>query len=411
MWQNKTYICPFCFNKNNLYEVEFRCASDARKCAREADQKYSDFWGLGQVKYMAKVIPVPSPTTPLEKLKAFIKIKVSREMVCPSCKGKTSKRICPTCHSELPYTIGDYKDMIFAVIGSKDSGKSHYISVLITKIMNEIGTAFDCNLQPLSDETINRYRQDFYQPVYRKKEIIKGTVSARANRAVKMPLIYSLSFMGQNMFGKKQKMDVATVAFFDTAGEDMKAEDTMSTENKYIYNSSGIILLLDPLQMSEVRAQLPRGTPLPDQNTETVDIISRTATLIRRAHGIRQEELIDIPIAVAFSKIDAIQPLLDPSSSLLHDSKHNGCFNIDDFDSMEGEMESLIREWSSNSIIAQVEHNFRYYGFFGLTALGCNPHNTLKIPKLRPHRVEDPFLWLLWKHRLISGSDEYDYDD
>jgi len=36
--------------------------------------------------------------------------------------------------------------------------------------------------------------------------------------------------------------NVTTISFFDTAGEDLNAQETMKTENKYIYNSSGIIL-------------------------------------------------------------------------------------------------------------------------------------------------------------------------
>jgi hypothetical protein len=399
----KDYICPFCFNKSDLYRVEFRCANDPKRCAPEADTVYSNFRGLNTPKTLSKVIQIPVPATNREKLQA---LRMPREAVCPHCNDKTSIRICPNCHSELPYTIGDYKDLIFAVIGSKEAGKSHYISVLIDKIMNEIGEGFDSNLQPLNDETIKRYREDFYNPIFRKRETIMATRSGRADISVKLPLIYTLSFMGKGIFSKKRIRDVATIVFFDTAGEDLDAEDTMTTENKYIYNSSGIILLLDPLQLSEVRSQLSSGTPLPEENTEIEDIIARTATLIRKAKKMKQNQLIDIPIALAFSKIDAIDPILDPSSGLKYPGKHTNCFDTGDFEAVNSEMESLIKEWKGGVLLQQMRHNFKHYGFFGFTALGCNPHGTQKIPKLRPHRVEDPFLWLLWRHRLIPSSNQ-----
>ncbi len=400
-FMKKNYICPFCFNRSDLYQVKFRCSNDPKQCPPEPDTIYSNFRRITTPKILAKVIQIPAPKTNLERLQS---LKMPREAVCPHCNEKTSIRICPNCHSELPYTIGDYKDLIFAVIGTKEAGKSHYISVLIDKIMNEIGEGFDANLQPLDDDTIKRYREDFYNPVFRKREIIMATRSGRADASVKIPLIYTLSFMEKGIFNKKKIRDVATIVFFDTAGEDMDAEDTMATENKYIYNSAGIILLLDPLQLPNVRSQLPPGTPLPSENTEIVDIIPRTAKLIRKARKLRQDQLIDIPLTLTFSKIDAIDSLLDPSSILKVPGNHPGKFNIGDFETVNSEMEAYIREWKGVELIQKLKHNFKNYAFFGMTALGCNPHGTQKISKLRPHRVEDPFLWLLWQHKLIPAA-------
>jgi hypothetical protein len=397
----KNYICPFCFNKSDLYQVKFRCSNDPMHCPPEPDTIYSTFRRLHSPKPLAKVIHIPAPTTNMGKLQS---LKMPREAVCPHCNEKTSIRICPNCHSELPYTIGDYKDLIFAVIGAKEAGKSHYISVLIDKIMNEVGEWFDSNLQPLDDETIKRYREDFYNPVFRRGETIMATRSGRADTSVKVPLIYTLSFMRKALLKKKKIRDVATIVFFDTAGEDLDAENTIITENKYIYNSSGIILLLDPLQLPNVRAQLPPGASLPSENTEIIDIIPRIAKLIRKAQKLKQDQLIDIPIALTFSKIDAIDALLDPSSSLKFSGKHTGSFNTGDFQSVNSEVEALVREWKGVDLLQQLRHNFENYAFFGMTALGCNPHGSQKIHSLRPHRVEDPFLWLLKQHKLITVS-------
>jgi hypothetical protein len=51
-----------------------------------------------------------------------------------------------------------------------------------------------------------------------------------------------------------------------------------------------------------------------------------------------------------------------------------------------------------------VRSRFTSHGFFGLSALGCNPHGTQQIPRVVPRRVEDPFLWLLAKNKLIRTA-------
>ena len=397
---SRTFICPHCFEKSRFKEVNFRCVNDPKRCTPEPDDKYSQFLGLGTPRMMAKTFEIPAPTGLLGKLKS---LGIPRSAKCKHCGEPSTKRICPSCHSELPHTIGDFEDMVFCVIGAKEAGKSHYIAVLLNEIMNSMGGAFNCNLQPVNDNTAKKYREGFYNPIYRRRETIQGTRSARADFSVRHPLVYTLSFMGRGLFRKKKITQVVTISFFDTAGEDLNSEDTILTENKYIFHSSGIIVLLDPLQLPVVRAQLPKGTGLPAENTELEDIISRTARLIRTARNLKQDQLIHIPVAVAFSKIDALDLLLDPSSPLKYPSKHDGEYNVGDFESVDTEVRSHIMEWKGEYLIQQLELNFKDYGFFGLTALGSNPHGSNRISKLRPYRVADPFLWLLWKSRLIRA--------
>lgn len=377
------YICPYCFSKHSLNDINFMCKNDPEVCqnARES------------------VVLKPKNANNNNEMPDY--------MFCTECGDKTHVKICPTCGEELPFAIGQQDDLVFAVIGAKEAGKSHYIAVLIDKIMNQIGSAFNCSLSAVNDATINRYRNDFYNPVFKRSELIRVTRSAKTDSSVKQPLIYNLTFKDDSLFGSllKKTNKVVTIAFFDTAGEDLDSEDTMKTVNRYIYNSSGIVFLLDPLQLEHVREMLPEGSPLPEQNTEIEDLLSRTANLIRKANGIKMDKLIDIPVAVAFSKMDAVESLVDASSCINYPSKHvsKGCFDLSDFEDMNGTMESLVRSWGGENFANQLSTNFENYAYFGVTALGCNPESD-KITKLRPHRVEDPFLWLLYKQKLIKAD-------
>ena len=112
---------------------------------------------------------------------------------------------------------------------------------------------------------------------------------------------------------------------------------------------------------------------------------------------------IQIPIAVSFTKIDAVQGMIDDSSCLKNDSTHiqKRAFDKVDFEQVNEEMKSLVDEWMGKELINKVSKNFENYGFFGLSALGSNPDMDNKIPKFRPFRVADPFLWILSEQRLV----------
>ena len=233
------------------------------------------------------------------------------------------------------------------------------------------------------------------EPLFEKKEIIQGTISAEAER--KHPLIYEINRQKRSITG--------LMVFFDTAGEDLDNIDTMRTEINYITNSSGIILLLDPLQIPAVRDRLSKDSILPEEQTNPVDIVIRVINLIRERNNLPKRQLINIPIALAFSKIDALRSILPPDSSLNRASTHDGKFDIDDSELVSSEIQAYLHEWIGPELNNLVENNFKHFSYFGLSALGSNPDvNGKLIEEISPFRTEDPFLWLLWKNKIIKGQ-------
>lgn len=392
----KEIICPFCFEKIKPQSIEFRCANITKKidgsfvCGLEPDEKLAIYRGL---------------KTAIPQHKVFSKGKFSfglpREANCPGCGLLSRDRLCPSCHNMLPYYYGDTDNYIFAVIGAKETGKSHYIAVLIDYIMNVLTESFMFSISAANDETSRRYKEDFRNKIFEQHRTILATQSGSVNRNVREPLIYELRFHDD----KTRLTKTVTIVFFDTAGEDLNSEDMMNVVNRYIYNASGIIMLLDPLQLKGVRASLPEGTPLPEVNTEIETIIARVGRLIGKAKGLRDKDKIDIPLAVAFAKTDAIMPLLSPGSLIKQQGAHYslGKFDAIDCRNVNDEIEALINQWAGNAFLSDVANKFSKYNYFGLSALGCNPHATGVIDKVIPLRVEDPFLWLLWQQGLIPA--------
>lgn len=380
-------ICPYCFEPFGLRSAPFRCSSPPSVCAPERDEVRDRVWRdsrpLGRV---------------FEPRHSFV-----RSQRCPHCRHEAFKRLCPHCHQDIPPGLLDCDSYIFAVIGAKESGKSHYIAVLVQQLRNSVGPALKMSLEGLDEETIRRYRETFYEPVYKRKTTIGATRSALSDNAVQMPLLYSLTFEGKKRLGRRRIEKSVALIFFDTAGEDLNSSDVMATVNKYIYRSDGIILLLDPLQLDFVRDQMGNSAALPMQNTETADILTRTTDLIRKGRRLSMQDMISTPLAIAFSKFDAVDQLVAPHFQIAHSAQHRGGFDRADFDAVGSEMESLISRWHGEGLLQQVRTRFQNHAFFGLTALGCAPLEDNRIPRVVPRRVEDPFLWLLYHHGLIRA--------
>ena len=382
----RTETCPYCFEQFKLTETPFRCSSPPARCKPQPDPVRESEWDDSAL--LGRVLKVGSG--------------FHRELRCDACGQTSRKRLCPHCHMELPYTMGHSRNLIFAVIGAKEAGKSHYLAVLIQQLRKEVGPDLDMLLEPLDDGTIRRYRSDFYEPVYEQGQTIRGTISALADRGVQMPLVYALTF-SRTRFGRRYISASVTLVFFDTAGEDLNDSDVMNTVNKYIYRSDGVILLLDPLQLPRVRDRLDGSVPLPARNTETAEILVRTTGLILNGRKHSPDSMLSTPIAVAFSKFDAVRDLVDPQFQLLSDSDHREGYDIQDFEAVNSEMQALLQDWSDQPIVHQVRTHYKNFGFFGLSALGCNPHGDQRIPRVLPRRVEDPFLWLLHQKGLIPA--------
>jgi hypothetical protein len=308
---------------------------------------------------------------------------------------------------DLPSGFGDAEEIMLAIIGAKEAGKSHYLAVLIDRLQNEIATGgarLDATCQFVGETTAARYNKDFREPLFSQRRTLDATRSASANIDARIPMIYRLSINKKKLLGDGTDIGhVVHLVFFDTAGEDLNNQDLMLVLNKYIYNSDGIILLVDPLQLPEVRDRLPTDRSLPNQNSATGDIVTRTTELIRTGKSLRGKHKIDTPIAVTFSKIDAITDLLPVSSQLRGNAKHGKGFDLDDFAAVNGELESWLQSLGERALHSAIRTHFDHYGFFGISALGTAPDQEGKISKPAPHRVEDPFLWLLHEHGLIPG--------
>jgi len=178
----------------------------------------------------------------------------------------------------------------------------------------------------------------------------------------------------------------------------------MSVENRYICYAHGIIFLLDPLQIPDVRQRLPQGVlPKEDPMASPGVIVQHLRTLFELQNSIRPTQKVTIPIAFALSKIDVLSSLLDRSSALMRPSDHPGYVNLEDVESVNTEISNYLKTWIGINFYNTVRDGFAHYHYFGVSSLGEPPDSNNRLSVVSPLRVEDPFLWILYKLGLVRG--------
>jgi len=401
--------CPYCFEQFSLSQIEFRClGTNPAHCAFEPDEKLARYEKLSGPPIRGRIFKPDSRMWRTLRWRITGASGKALRCVC----GERTWEVCPFCHHDLPTGFAEVKTKTIALIGAKHSGKSNYIAVLIHELFSDnIGAKFDSSIFAWDkdwqgEDTPKRYREHFKKFIYDDNFVIPATVSARTK--TNKPLVYKFDVTrGATRFGRRGKRKhVSIMAFFDTAGEDLDSIDVMSTEAKYIANSDGIVLLLDPLQMSQVRDRLKDSVTLPPKFTEPIDIVGKTIELIQRFKGLSgRRTKIDIPLAVTFSKVDEILRFFDPGSPLKEASNHDGYFDVSDAEIVSENIKAHLQKWEDGNLDRACEKHFRNYSYFGISALGASPDASGRLELgPAPFRVVDPILWILHRQGIIPGK-------
>jgi GTPase SAR1 family protein len=383
----QSVICPFCFHSFSLHEIPFRCM--APTCAGRADDPiYAQARGYSK-SVMGRVI---APAR-----RSFV-TKIPLAATCDTCKTVSHTRLCPHCHFELSHDIGLVDQRIIAIIGGRATGKTHYIAALITQLQQQIGRQFGFTIRMLGDHTQERWERDFYTPLFIHKTILQPNRPAEVDPQVKVPLIFRLTFESA---GHRR---VLNLCFFDTAGEDMAELTTMSLQNRYITHADGLIFLLDPLQIPNVRQQIPRAVLPPiDPKVSPEYIVGRLQDLFEREQALRATQKVKTPIAFTLSKIDMLFPLLEPGSEFHHAGAHYGYLDLDDVQSVHTEIANYLSLWINTNFRGIIHNGFACYNYFGVSSLGEQPDTNNQVSAVSPLRVEDPFLWILYRLGFVKG--------
>lgn len=461
--------CPYCFETFGLEAVHFKAETvfdqtqvkNADEDLKELykmylpnnDKQYDDFWNqfvvpptgdadsywarynrhctIGLDKESFAGLNTPNEITGLRDADGFL-------YGATDSFGKPTKiRICNKCHNPLPHEYGKYPVVFIAVVGITKSGKTVYLSQLLTKIGEFLAMA---NLTVVG---MHNEVDDFT----RKYRIAKNYAMPKGNATNTITLPLPLN-VRDNITGK-----TFTMIFYDIAGENCVNPKQMEKYGKFIENANGIIMIVDPKQFTDLFSTID-DKPLimfdesklanKNNNDEDDGDIYRPEAVVQAMYNCFASRSSGgqstIPLALTISKSDLMQTYFKNSDMhMFHNIDYSSYarhgFPKDDFFNINSEVRSVLSGTRMNRmsmqgklLMDQLKLNFNNYACFAVSAV----YNATIIQKQIPKedtgtegaddmitendlyvtvqstpetlRVEEPLFWLLHEMNLIRDG-------
>ena len=399
----KKYFCPYCYEEFSLGEIKCYCPN----C-----KKYRE---------LNEVLAIKA---------------ICHDLKCETegCNRKMEVK-CPECENKLPDAVFDdsIKNILISVVGQRAAGKSVFLGVLMHEIFHNqlvqkmfpAGTVTDFNNSLKRCDDMFQY---LYNPNEQKGslEMTKKRIQSSIKKGDYLPFIWNIGAREKTIFPSwvpilgKDKLTSFTMFMFDPAGEDLVDEEHMQAEwYRYLSHSNGLIFLLDPMHLPKLLNQLgeekvtnavqgmSKKSLLQDGLNDTYDVIKGLTEHIRHERGLTMNDVIDIPIAVTVPKYDVIEQFIPDGCKVREVSPHrqNMAFDNADRNQVHGEVAALLEEWGASPITTQIERDYKKVGYFCISSLGIgnNPRSG-NIDTPRPHRIEDPLLWLWKENGLLKDK-------
>lgn len=390
--------CPFCFTMVDTSNLAYQCSGRSvgdKKCEQAEDKDRKEKTGSSSVSYPTFMPAVPQ--------------KGNAPVLCPHCGGIARRRACPSCHTALPEAFIDVESPMLGIVGSKGGGKTVLMTVLTKQLRENIGKRFQAAVRFATDNpdgfsSVGEYIREREELLFDKGVLPTGTVANRQSR--RRPVVLLWQSEGQNRLGMT-KVKSTTLSFIDSAGEDFNELETAFSLD-YLTVCDGLMVTLDPFALPGARASLTLAEGATDRSQEAdpLQAIERITEILRVEHGIKRRRKITVPFAVVFTKIDAFFPMLSQGSPVMKPSGSANAYNETDGQDVHEHMKALLSKWNAEEIDLHLRLNYERYRFFGVSALGAEPiYEKLRVADggVRPHRVEDPILWLLAKEGTVKS--------
>jgi hypothetical protein len=154
--------CPYCYNRFAEKDIVFRCTGQPSRggpgCEPEPDQHL--------ISWLSYAAPLPP---------AFNADGRRLRASCPRCRGESTHRLCPHCHSRLPVHFGKVDARLIAMIGAKQSGKTVFMTVLIHELMHRVGRILDAAVVGSVDETRRSFDRHYDHRLYDEQSLPPAT--------------------------------------------------------------------------------------------------------------------------------------------------------------------------------------------------------------------------------------------
>jgi hypothetical protein len=285
------------------------------------------------------------------------------------------------------------------MVGAKGTGKSVYLTVLAHELVNGLRRRFGADVRMTG--AVKEPIRDYVGTVFADQALIQQTAQAVGGRMPPTVFEWRRELTGPAKVLTRYR--TTFLSFYDTAGEDLNADET-TQDLTYLNAADALILLLDPFMIPAARNQirLPKEAIRSDQ--PAMQVLNRVTEKLRREHDVRSSRTIKIPVAVAFAKIDAFFDVLGPDHPLLQEPPAAGPYDDTRGEATHEQVQALLHEWGADDIDTHLHHNYANYRYFPVSALGAPPdYSSGHVDRngVHPFRVNEPLLWLLSQFDVI----------
>ena len=396
-----TCVCPYCYHSIDMSRLAYRCLGQGngvkKPCTKGPDEQRERMTGAN-VPVLPSFLP-SAETSP-----------VRGQVVCPQCAGKTGTRVCPVCHTPLPSGLGDTASPLIGMVGSKGTGKTVFMTVLLHQLQNGVARRYGASVDIVGDTPDGQRSQasawmtDFERPLYSERRLLNLT-SRRTMQARQPPFVVQWRQPRRVLFFDRTK--TMALSFYDQSGEDLTRQDSVNAHH-YLAAAGGLMVLLDPLQLPMVQdiISVPRDATVAD-GEPPISVLTRVTEMLRSSHGVPVRKKVQVPVAVIFAKVDALFPVLGEHHPIRQAAAGNGegRGGADDGAAVHEHVRSLLHQWGADNVDAHLRLNYSTFRYFAVSALGAMPVGGQLAPgDIRPLRVDEPLLWLMKTLRLLGAA-------
>ena len=395
--QTHEIVCLYCFRNFDHNQVLFRAAQGKGSDGylAEIDHPLEEYRARFHMNPMGEIPPALNPDSYGEKNKGYLRGILSS--LRDSHNNLTTRRLCPYCHNDILASAGFGPSAIISIVGAGKSGKSAYLTSLVHTLKTVTSLNFDIYCTPINGEMSRKFKFEYEDPL-----IEKGYLPD-SEEWQNEPLVFNISFAND------AKPEINLV-FFDVA-------DTANSAYADIFaahmrSSSGVMFLVDPQQFNSIGRKVQILSQLEYDINAVTDPTEVLSGLVENYIYKQPGGISHIPTAVVLTKTDLLEALsyegdyIRPKSSVFSRYVHRGYFNLTVAEIINNDVDEFIQRVDPNFRTA-LRRRFSNLGFFAVSALGTHPDVARRrINKFAPIRVDEPFLWLLYKLGYIDGYDE-----
>lgn len=395
---SKQIICPYCFQRFVNTEAMCQCINNEVKmvdglkvpcCAKEEDK------ALSNNRHTNGLV-----SKHIFKTQKSLLSSQPKPTKCDRCGVESNRFVCPHCHNWLPNEMIYEGAEIISIIGAPSSGKTVYFTALIKTLQN-YGFKLGLSVRAKDEAQNPNERTSVIYSGLKGMLFDDGYLPPQTPKCdYVIPLIFRLTSSVEA--GKYNKNDRHIyLVFYDTAGESFTDIESLTSNVKYLKESSGIILLLDPFSVKSLNNMFKQaGIVSGESRGDIAEVLTQLLGSVDNDKSLRNK-----PVAVTFSKIDAVVNGLEqigesaiPGIDLLRDSSfiRTNKFSIHEIDQISEALKKYcVDKWGIGQIMQDVGTAFMNYKLFGISSLGAAPNDSLRVSDVKPYRVLDPLVWIL----------------